>query len=226
MTDGDPVNGSPPRGSSPASSPTRPGPETTRLILVRHGETDFNRQGRWQGSGSDQPLNETGRAQIRAVAERLAETDATTLAALYTSDLARALESAEILGRRLGLPPRIDPALREMNHGAFEGRTEAEVLERFAEAHAAFEADPERVRRPGGDSYGTLGERLWPALERIVRRHAGERAVVVAHGGPIRLVLSRALDRPLTERAEFGVVNGAWFEIEVAAGRWRPVDAP
>jgi broad specificity phosphatase PhoE len=218
------VNSAPPRGSPPVSDPSRPGPQTTRLVLVRHGETDFNRQDRWQGSRSDEPLNETGRAQIRSVAERLAAASG-ALAALYTSDLVRALESAEILARRLGLSPRVEPGLREMDHGAFEGRTKAEAMALFPEVHAALEADPARTRRPEGDSYDSLGERLWPALDRIVDRHAGERVAIVAHGGPIRLVLSKALERPLTERAAFGVTNGSWFVVEVAGDRWRVADS-
>ncbi|HUP19464.1 MAG TPA: histidine phosphatase family protein [Gemmatimonadota bacterium] len=200
-----------------------PEPLPTRLVLVRHGETDLNLEDRWQGSASDAPLNDTGRDQIRTLAERLASASV-ELAALYTSDLLRARESAEILARRLDLSLRVDPALREMDHGAFEGLTKKEAMELFPGAHAALEADPGRVPRPGGDSYGTLGERLWPALDRIVHRHPGERVGIVAHGGPIRLVLSRALERPLTERAEFGVTNGSWFVVEVAGDRWRVAD--
>lgn len=197
-------------------------PAATRLVLVRHGETDYNRDDRWQGSGSDRPLNDHGRAQIERVAERLAaETGAGGLAALYASDLARARESAEILARRLGLAVRLEAGLRELDHGAFEGLTKVEARARHPEAHAAILADPHGAPRPGGDSYATLGERLWPALDRIVRTHRGERAVVVTHGGPISLLLSRALDRPLAERAQFGVVNGAWFELEERSGEWR-----
>lgn len=195
--------------------------EPTRLVLVRHGQTTFNLEDRWQGSLSDEPLNETGRAQVRAVAERLtAWSD--PLTALYASDLVRARESAEILAERLGLEPVIEPALREMSHGEYEGLTKAEARARFPGEHAALEADPLHVTRPGGESYATLGERLWPAVERIVARHVGERVGLVSHGGPIRLILSRALDRPLTERAEFGVENASWFEVEAGGGRWRP----
>lgn len=201
-------------------SPSVP-PEATRFVLVRHGETDYNRDGRWQGSGVDVPLNQTGREQMVVVAERLAERYGRGgLAALYTSDLARASESAGILARRLRLEPRALPDLREMSHGEWEGWRKSEILARYAEEYHAFEADPLNVRRPGGDSYGDLAQRVWPAMEELAVRHRGERIVVVSHGGPIRLVLSRALGRPLTERHAFGVENAAWFEVQERAGRW------
>lgn len=193
----------------------------TRVVLVRHGETDYNRQGRWQGSGSDVPLNETGRTQARALARALA---GCPLEALYTSDLVRAVETAAIIAETTGLEPLTEPALREMSHGRWEGRTRDEVLLAWAAEHAAFEADPWSVRRPGGDSYGDLARRLWPALDRIARDHRGARVVAVTHGGPIRLVLARVLDRPLTERAAFGVENASRFTVEASGGDWRLVE--
>lgn len=207
-----------------AGRPAPVAPDATRLVLVRHGQTEYNREGRWQGQGTDLPLTATGREQAEAVAGELADRyGPACLAALYTSDLRRALETARILAARLGLEPRVDPALREMDHGLFEGRTKAEILARWPEAYAAFEADPRHVRRPEGDSYGDLAARIWPALERIAARHRGERAVVVSHGGPIRLVLARVLDRPLVERGDFGVTNAAWFVVEESDGEWRKV---
>ena len=184
-----------------------------RIVLVRHGETDYNREGRWQGSGTDVPLNDAGRAQARAVAAALAGRFDGRVTAAYTSDLIRARETAVILAERLDVPVCEEPGLRELSHGRWEGRTHAEVEARWPEEYAIYEADPYRTRRGGGDSYEDLEERVWPALERIADRQAGKRALAVSHGGPIRLVLSRVLDRPLADRDALGVVNGAWFEI-------------
>lgn len=206
--------------SRPGGGDSR-GPEVARIVLLRHGETEWNREDRWQGSGSDVPLNDRGRAQAAEVADVLAARD--PCSALYSSDLRRALETARIVGERLGLEVRTDPAFREMSHGHWEGKTKAEILEIWAAEYHAFESDPRRVRRPGGDSYGDLARRLWPALDRLADRHPGERIVLVTHGGPIRLVLADILERPLSERDAFGVTNGSWFEVEKRESGWRLV---
>jgi probable phosphoglycerate mutase len=192
----------------------------SRIVLVRHGQTDYNREGRWQGSGADVPLNDAGRAEAARVAAALAERFAGRVAAVYTSDLERARETAAILAARLGLEVIDEPALRELSHGRWEGLTHAEVLERWPDEHAAYQASPYDVRRGGGDSYRDLERRLWPALEAIAERHRGERVVAVSHGGPIRLALSTILDRPLIDRDELGVVNGSWFEIARSSAGW------
>jgi 2,3-bisphosphoglycerate-dependent phosphoglycerate mutase len=138
------------------------------LLFVRHGETDWNADGRLQGH-SDRPLNDYGRRQARELAERLAGEGA---AAIYTSDLARAKETAEIIGARLGLPVVTDPDLRERNWGSWEGLTPGERDGREFDGEA-----PERHR-----------ERTVRAMERIALRHPGRRVVVVTHGGSMRRV--------------------------------------
>ena len=196
-------------------------PDETRIVLVRHGQTMYNLEGRWQGVGSDVPLNETGRHEAEQVGEALAAAFDGAVAALYTSDLARARETAGIIAERLRLAAVDEPGLRELSHGRWEGLTHAEVAERWPDELAEYEARPYEVRRGGGDSYRDLEARLWPALERLTAVHRGERIVCVSHGGPIRLALSRVLDRPLTDRDAFGVVNGSWFEISRSPAGWR-----
>lgn len=198
-------------------------PDTTRLVLVRHGETEYNREGRWQGSESDPPLTPRGHQQAASVAEALAGQN---FDALYTSDLLRAIETSRVLAGELGLQPRVVEGLRELSHGAWEGKTLEEILETWPEEYADFQADPREVSRPGGESYGDLSERVWPLLERLADRHPGERVLVVTHGGPIRLVLSDLLGVPLTERDKLGVDNGSWFVIERQGGAWRVADGP
>jgi broad specificity phosphatase PhoE len=194
--------------------------DETRLVLVRHGQTDYNRERRWQGVGSDVPLNDVGRAEAARVGEALAGRYDGAVAALYTSDLVRARETAEIVGARLDLEPIDEPALRELSHGRWEGLTHAEVAERWPQELVEYEAHPYDVRRGGGDSYRDLESRLWPAIERLAAAHRGERIVCVSHGGPVRLTLSKVFDRPLTDRDAFGVVNGAWFEIARSPAGW------
>ena len=145
----------------------------TELLLVRHGETDWNAEGRLQGH-TDRPLNEYGRRQARGLADELAGEE---LDAIYSSDLARARETAEIVGERLGLPVVLDPDLREKSWGSWEGLTpaerhEIELVGESTEEHAA---------------------RTLRALRRIAERHPGGRVLVVTHGGSLRRVQVEAL---------------------------------
>jgi broad specificity phosphatase PhoE len=216
--------------ADPPSRPGHPGPadagavppDVARFVLVRHGETEYNRQGRWQGAGSDPPLNDRGREQARNLATALARVP---FDALYSSDLDRALETAHILGASHGLVPRVLEGLREMSHGAWEGKTVEEILDTWPDEYQAFESDPRNVPRPRGDSYGDLAARVWPLLDRLADRHRGERVLVVTHGGPIRLVLSDLTGTPLTEREKLGVDNGSWFVVEKASGAWRVAES-
>lgn len=194
--------------------------DPARIVLVRHGETDYNLEDRWQGSDSDVPLNGAGRAQARAVGDALAARFNGRFEAAYTSELLRAHETAAILAARLGVPLREEPALRELSHGRWEGRTHTEVEQIWPRELAAYEADPYRTRRGGGDSYADLEERVWPAIERIAESYRGQRVVAVSHGGPIRLVLCRVLDLPLTQRETLGVTNGSWFEVARSPEGW------
>jgi probable phosphoglycerate mutase len=140
----------------------------TTLLLVRHGETDWNAEGRLQGH-TDRPLNAYGRRQAAELAERLA---AEEVDAVYASDLARARETAEIVGERLGLPVALDPDLREKDWGTWEGLTPDE------------RAGVELV----GESTEAHRDRMLGALRRIASRHPGGRVVVVTHGGSLRRV--------------------------------------
>jgi broad specificity phosphatase PhoE len=140
----------------------------TSLLLVRHGETDWNAEGRLQGH-TDRPLNEFGRRQAKELAEQLAGEGAD---AIYASDLARAKETAEIVGSRLGLPVVIDADLREKNWGTWEGLTGDERI------------GVEYV----GESTEEHRDRVMGAVRRIVERHPRQRVVVVTHGGSLRRI--------------------------------------
>lgn len=140
----------------------------TTLLLVRHGETDWNAEGRLQGH-TDRPLNDDGRRQAKELADRLAGEGAD---AIYTSDLVRATETAEIVGQRLGLPVVVDPDLREKNWGTWEGLTGDERV------HVEFE----------GESTEDHRDRVLRAVRRIAGRHPDQRVVVVTHGGSLRRI--------------------------------------
>ena len=169
------------------------------LLLVRHGETDWNAEGRLQGH-TDRPLNEHGRRQARALAERLAGDD---IAAVYASDLARARETAEILGAKLGLPVVLDAGLRERDWGNWEGLTGSE---RDRVDHVGEPADEH-------------AERVLAAVRGIAERHPGARIVVVTHGGSLRRVQAATYGMALPV-----VENCAVWAVAHEDGTFRPIE--
>lgn len=181
----------------------------TVLTLIRHGETRANREGVWHGS-IDTPLSERGRRQAGRVAEYLAERHADAVAALYTSPLQRARHTAEPIARRLGIELRIDPDLTEFHLGSWEGETYAD-LHRERRLWDHMRADPDFAPH-GGESPRQVAERLGGALRRIASVHAGERVVVVAHGGALAIGLGRILDGDSREWRRV-VANGSVSEL-------------
>jgi broad specificity phosphatase PhoE len=180
---------------------------STTILLARHGETDWNRERRVQGH-ADRPLNETGIAQARALAETLA---GEPIEAVYSSDLERAYETARIVAESRGLGVTALRELREKHFGTWEGLTDVEVLERFPHAHDG----------PWGDAETTaeLAERVLDALRRIAGRHPGGQVLVVSHGGPLRAVL-----RHCRAEADGSIANCHVAQIAVRDGALRRID--
>jgi broad specificity phosphatase PhoE len=155
------------------------------VLLARHGETDDNRQPiRVQGF-SDTQLNDTGRRQARELAERVA---ADGIASLWASDLSRAMETAEIVGARIGLEPRPDARLREANRGRWEGRLFADIEREEPERYAAWRRAGAGFRFPEGESLLEQQNRVREAVAEIHGR-AEFPALVICHGGSIRVML-------------------------------------
>jgi broad specificity phosphatase PhoE len=160
---------------------------TTTVLLARHGESDWNRSKQWQGF-ADRPLTDLGRKQAAELARRL---EGTELDAVYSSDLQRARETAEIVARTKGLTVETTPDLREVDVGSWSGLTRAEAEERYPEQYARWLQGAEGW--DDGETYGQLGERVVRAMHRIAKTHEGERVLVVAHGGTIRAIHAAAL---------------------------------
>jgi broad specificity phosphatase PhoE len=159
------------------------------IYLSRHGETDWNAEGRWQGH-TDKPLNETGRSQARALAESLRGSG---LAGVVTSDLSRARETAEIVAGALGLAiDYVDPDLRERTIGVFEGLTREECERLHPEAWAAWVEH--HVPPPGAEPQQSLAARVMAAIGRAAERFVSADAPVllVTHGGAMRAALAQA----------------------------------
>jgi alpha-ribazole phosphatase len=189
-----------------------------RLILIRHGETEWNASLRYMGQNAV-PLNERGRAQARAAADRLARHGA---AALYTSDLPRAAETAAILGERLGLAPRPTPELREIDVGQWEGLTPEELYRRYPDHMKEYDRDPARTVRLGGESYAELQARALGALTALQAAHTGgETLLAVSHGGTIRALLCHVIGLDLAHFGRLWLDNGSLTELRLGAGGWR-----
>lgn len=161
----------------------------TRILLARHGETDWNRVGRWQGH-ADPPLNDAGRSQAAELAERLAGDG---IAAIYSSDLMRASQTARVVADRLGLAVVEDEGLREIDVGSWSGLTRAEVEQRFPDGYARW-----LVGEIGhdGETREELTSRVVAAVERIAAAHPSEKILVVTHGGAIRAIRRHAAGDP------------------------------
>ena len=192
----------------------------TKLLLVRHGETDWNRDGRWQG-GSDTRLNDVGREQARALAQQLdGEIDV-----LYSSDLARARETAEIVAAKLGLEVRLDPRLRERGFGSWEGLTTTEIEERFADAHRRWLAG-EGAGADDAEAFEDFSARVEDFLSDVLRLHPGEEVLVISHGGSIRVIhaLAAGVDYVRDHRLIPGVPNCSVARYGARDGKLAPLD--
>jgi broad specificity phosphatase PhoE len=159
----------------------------TTLLLARHGETDWNRDRRWQGH-ADRPLTERGRAQAEELAERLADV---ALDAVYSSDLRRARETAEAVARAQELVVVQLPELREVDVGSWEGLTRAGAETRFPDGFRRWLAGG--TGWDDGESYGEMSARVLDAVDGIARENEGGRVLIVSHGGPIRAIHGAAL---------------------------------
>lgn len=179
------------------------------VLLCRHGETDDNRPPlRFQG-WRDTPLNEHGRRQARSLAEQL---PGAGIASIWSSDLARARETAEIVGGRLGLDVKLDWRLREGNRGRWEGRLFEDVARTEPELFAGWERAGARWRFPEGESLQEQLERVAACVDEV-RGTGPLPALLVCHGGSIRVMLCRSDPRGLDAFHDFKTPNASVFEV-------------
>lgn len=189
----------------------------TRVILVRHGETHWNREGRIQGYHSDSPLTDIGLAQARAVAARLA---AEGIDALYSSDLGRTRQTVEPIAAATRIAAVNEPGVRERNYGIFEGCTFAEIEQIFPEEFAKYRTRDPHYSIQGGESAVQFRDRIIKALAGIAERHPGQRSVVVTHGGVVGSMYRVAMQMPLDAPRVYTTRNASLNRFRFDAGTW------
>jgi len=191
----------------------------TRALLIRHGETLWNRNRRWQGQ-ADVPLSAEGVSQALRLATFLRR-ERTSIQAVYSSDLRRAMDTARELARELGSELVADPQWREIDVGRWTGFCREEIRERFADEWRRIAAG-EDLPRGGGETFSAFSERIVRALDALRARHVGEVVAVVTHGGAIRTALLHALGLPWQRLHDVEVVaNTAVSELLWCNGAWR-----
>jgi ribonuclease H / adenosylcobalamin/alpha-ribazole phosphatase len=213
-TGGPPVGQAP---AAPASGTVGPPPGAAgpgaRVILVRHGATDFTAQGRLDGrGGADPSLNDEGRAQAAAAAAAVLDLVRDRPVRVVTSALARAIETGDVLARAVGIDRVVDPGWDEQSLGDWDGRTLRELVEDEAGALRALRDDPAH-RPPGGESRADLADRVLAAWQRAVG--AGGTSVVVCHRTPIMVVLGHLLEIPQARAWRLALAPGSLTAVDV-----------
>ncbi len=183
---------------------------TTRIYLIRHGESEWNHCGRYTGQ-QDISLSALGRRQAEQIALRL---EGERIAAIYASALKRAHETVRPLARARGLPVRLEAGLAEIHHGDWEGLTTSEVVERFPGEYSQWQTEPHRVQMPAGESLDDVANRSCAVLERISSEQKERTTVLCSHDAVIRVLLLQALGLPLTHFWKWRLENASLSLIE------------
>lgn len=190
--------------------------DATCVIVVRHGETHWNIEGRRQGH-LDSTLTEKGRAQAEALSERFTEDSCT---AIYSSDLGRAFETARIIAARTGHQVVTDSRLRERNLGIFQGLNGDEIRERYPAEYEQHRNGGAEHAVPSGESFRHQTERNMRCLEELARRHPGEVIMAVTHGGVLSALFRHTLAIPLDAPRRFSFKNASVNLFKYQDGVW------
>jgi alpha-ribazole phosphatase len=182
----------------------------SRLILIRHGETDWNTEGRWQGQ-ADVALNATGWSQAQHIAHSLERAGIT---AVYSSDLQRARQTAQTLADAIGLPVFLDSHLREIHQGEWQGLLFSEIQRRYAQAYQDQRRDPLNFAPPGGEPVAQVRERVLAATQEIIRRHPDATVAVVSHGFVLAVLITQLRELPFAQVWDLIPGNGEWVVVE------------
>lgn len=183
----------------------------TRLVLVRHGQTDWNIQRRYQGK-TDIPLNAVGRRQAASLARELS---GTKLAAVYSSELDRAYETAALIAQPQGVAVIRDRRLNEIDQGEWEGLRHEDIADRYGERLRLWEEDPTSTCPPGGESLADVRQRVLECLHEILLKHPNDAVCVVAHKVTNAIIKSEVLGLSIAELMRQEPAHGKWEEVRV-----------
>jgi probable phosphoglycerate mutase len=189
----------------------------TTVIVVRHGETEWNREHRMQGQ-QDSKLSAVGREQARRLGERL---KTTPFQALYVSDLQRALDTARAVVDLAPVEPVVDPLLRERAFGIFEGLTAEDMKGQYPDEYARFKTRDPDYAVPGGESARAFHQRVIAWYEAMVRRHPGETIVTITHGQVLASLVRHAQGIDLAAPRSFELYNASLNTFVHDAAGWR-----
>ncbi|MEO6042823.1 MAG: histidine phosphatase family protein [Tepidiformaceae bacterium] len=181
----------------------------TRILITRHGQTVTNREGRFCGHFETQ-LTPLGVRQAEALGQRLGGVQ---VDAVYTSDLGRAVETAALILQGRRITPTIDPDLRELHYGQWEGRKGGEVAKAYPEQYKLMRAEDPGWRPPGGETIGEVRQRTFAALRRVAKAHQHQTVLIVTHGTAINCMISEALGVAPSHTFRFHVANCGLSEI-------------
>ncbi len=184
----------------------------TSLWLVRHGQTDWNLTGRWQGQAPYAPgLNDAGRGQAIALRDELKDI---RFSAIYSSDLFRSVQTSNLLAETLGMTVTLEPRLREMNLGAWEGMLAEEIKAKYPKELEERARDPFHTRAPDGESPREVAERVLTAVDEIAGRHPNGNILIVAHGLSLAVILCHAQGLPMDQVYEHIPENAKPIHVE------------
>jgi len=189
----------------------------TVLYLIRHGETDWNKEGKYTGQ-TDIFLNETGRQQAREAAKALKIHNPKVI---YTSDLIRAVETAQLIAKELHIPIIQDKRLREINQGEWEGLHISEIHSRYGNQFISHRDNPLIVSAPNGESIAEVKTRVIDFLNEITVKHPSEQIVISSHGLVLGIIRTIAMDIPINKVFEFIPENAKIYQMEIQANNER-----
>ena len=188
----------------------------TEIILIRHGETEWNLSGRWQGH-ADSPLSTRGVSQAQALSERMSKEG---VDAVYASDLERAQHTARLAGSLANWTLTLMPELRERDLGVLEGLTTDEMLVKQPAVYQSFLHDGPHYQPPGGESFTQFSKRCSAAIEHLASEHPKGKIAVVTHGGVLGAIFRYVLNIPLDAKRNFVLLNCSINRIQKTKGRW------
>jgi broad specificity phosphatase PhoE len=188
------------------------------IVLVRHGATDWNLQGRCQGS-SDRALCEAGERQAREIAASLSSEK---LSAIYSSGLMRARHTAQLISQPHGLPVQIENDVRELDHGQLEGLTFEEIKDQYPEFIRRWRTEPAELQIPGGERLIDVQQRAWTGLNRIAGQHSeSDVVVVVSHNFPILGIICQITGTPMNSYRTFRLEPCGHSRLHLNERVWR-----